>query len=75
MELGAPRLLDTSATDVMQHVLNGFDVILDTVPVRHDINPYIPLLDINGTLVVVGQLGLLEEQFTVPMIMARLVEL
>lgn len=71
LELGAHRLLDTSDTEAMQHALNGFDVILDTVPVRHDINPYIPLLDIDGTLVVVGQLGLLEEQFTVPMIMGR----
>ncbi|HIE0669797.1 TPA: NAD(P)-dependent alcohol dehydrogenase [Acinetobacter nosocomialis] len=71
LQLGAHYLLDTSDEAAMQQALNGFDVILDTVPVKHDINPYIPLLDIDGTFVVVGQLGLLEEPFTVPMIMGR----
>ncbi|WP_284083814.1 NAD(P)-dependent alcohol dehydrogenase [Acinetobacter nosocomialis] len=71
LQLGAHHLLDTSDEAAMQQALNGFDVILDTVPVKHDINPYIPLLDIDGTFVVVGQLGLLEEPFTVPMIMGR----
>lgn len=71
LQLGAHHLLGTSDDFAMQQALNGFDVILDTVPVKHDINPYIPLLDIDGTFVVVGQLGLLEEPFTVPMIMGR----
>ncbi|EXR34140.1 MULTISPECIES: NAD(P)-dependent alcohol dehydrogenase [Acinetobacter] len=71
LQLGAHHLLDTSDEAAMQQALNGFDVILDTVPVKHDINPYIPLLDIDGTFVVVGQLGLLDEPFTVPMIMGR----
>ncbi|WP_224011034.1 zinc-binding dehydrogenase [Cupriavidus pinatubonensis] len=68
---GADRLLDTSDATALTQAQNGFDVIRDTVPVRHDINPYIPLLDTDGTLVVVGQLGELQEPFTVLMIMDR----
>lgn len=71
LQLGADRLLDTADPEAMQQALNAFDVIIDTVPVKHDINPYIPLLDIDGTFVVVGQLGQLDELFTVPAIMGR----
>jgi uncharacterized zinc-type alcohol dehydrogenase-like protein len=34
----------------MQAASDDFDVIIDTVPVRHDLNPYMPLLDIDGML-------------------------
>ena len=30
---------------------------IDTVPVKHDLSPYVPLLDVDGTLTIVGQLG------------------
>jgi len=47
-------------------------LIIDTVPNVHDVNPYIPTLAINGTLVLVGYLGGLEPLLnTVPMIMGR----
>ena len=49
----------------------SFDLIIDTVPVKHDINPYLPLLDVDGTLALVGQVGPLAEPSTVPMIMGR----
>ena len=29
---------------------SSFDLIIDTVPVKHDLNPYLPLLDVDGTL-------------------------
>jgi uncharacterized zinc-type alcohol dehydrogenase-like protein len=37
---------------------SSFDLIVDTVPVRHDIFPYMPLLDVDGTLVIMGHLGM-----------------
>src|SRR5690606_20334703 len=69
--LGAHRLLVSSDEQAMADALNSFDVILDTVPVRHDLNPYIPLLDIDGTLVIVGQLGNVDEPDTASMLLGR----
>jgi uncharacterized zinc-type alcohol dehydrogenase-like protein len=37
-----------------------FDVILDTIPTKRDVNGYLRLLGNQGTLVVVGALELLE---------------
>src|SRR5690606_36374277 len=39
--------------------------------VRHDLRPYMPLLDIDATLVIVGQLGLVDEISTLPLLMGR----
>jgi uncharacterized zinc-type alcohol dehydrogenase-like protein len=71
MTLGADRLLVSTDQEAMTKAGSGFDLIIDTVPVRHDLNPYIPLLDVNGTLVIVGHLGLLDELFSAPLIMGR----
>ncbi|MCM2404225.1 NAD(P)-dependent alcohol dehydrogenase [Rhizobium sp. S153] len=71
LALGAKALLVSTDETAMAKAANGFDLIIDTVPVKHDINPYMPLLDIDGTLVIVGQLGLLAEPHTVPMVLGR----
>jgi len=69
--LGADRLLVSSDADAMAQASDAFDLIIDTVPVKHDINPYLPLLDIDGTLVLVGQIGPLAEPSTVPLLLGR----
>jgi uncharacterized zinc-type alcohol dehydrogenase-like protein len=56
----------------MTAVSGKFDLIIDTVPYVHDVNPYVGTLNTNGTLVLVGYLGGLEPILnTVPMIMGR----
>jgi len=57
----------------MISVNNKFDLIIDTVPYVHDVNPYIPSLSLNGTLVLVGFLGNLGEPAlnTAPLVMMR----
>lgn len=70
-ELGAHAYLISSDESAMEAAANQFDLIIDTVPVKHDINPYIPLLDIDGTLVLVGQIGPLDEPNTFPMVFGR----
>ena len=70
-ELGAHELLVSSDRAAMKAAANSLDLIIDTVPVKHDLNPYMPLLDIDGTLVIVGQLGPMEEMSTLPLLMAR----
>jgi uncharacterized zinc-type alcohol dehydrogenase-like protein len=48
-----------------------FDLIIDTVPVSHALDPYLPLLDVDGTLVIVGQVGPMEGTNTVPLLLGR----
>ena len=71
LELGADRLLVSSDEDAMAKAGSAFDLIIDTVPVKHDLNPYMPLLDVDGTLVIVGQVGPMAEPSTVPLLMGR----
>ena len=71
LSLGADRLLVSSDSEAMSAAASRFELIIDTVPVKHDINPYLPLLDIDGTLVLVGQIGPLAEPSTVPLLLGR----
>lgn len=64
-------IISTDATQ-MEQAMGQFDLIIDTVPYAHDLNPYVNTLATNGTLVVVGYLGPLDPMLvTVPMIMGR----
>ena len=70
--LGADNIVISTDEEQMAAVNNKFDLIIDTVPYAHDINPYMPSLSLNGTLVLVGFLGNLEPTLnTVPLIMGR----
>jgi len=71
MDLGAHAFLVSKDDNAMAEAASGFDLIIDTVPVNHDLNPYIPLLDHDGTLVLVGQIGPIEGPNTAPMIFGR----
>jgi len=69
--LGADGFLVSTDAAAMKEAGSSFDVIIDTVPVKHDVNPYLPLLDVDGTLVLVGQLGPLAEPNSVPLVLGR----
>lgn len=72
IELGADAVIISTDENQMKAVNGKFDIIIDTVPYVHDINPYVGTLETNGTLVLVGYLGGLEPILnTVPMIMGR----
>ncbi|WP_427982063.1 NAD(P)-dependent alcohol dehydrogenase [Agarivorans sp.] len=70
-EIGAKGILVSSDQQAMQHAASSLDLIIDTVPVKHDINIYVPLLDLDGTLTIVGQIGPLEEPMTLPLVLGR----
>ncbi|TRX15946.1 NAD(P)-dependent alcohol dehydrogenase [Flavobacterium franklandianum] len=71
-ELGADAVVISTDENQMQSVSGKFDLIIDTVPYVHDVNPYVATLNISGTLVLVGYLGGLEPILnTVPMILGR----
>jgi uncharacterized zinc-type alcohol dehydrogenase-like protein len=70
--LGADAVIISTDEKQMTSVGGKFDLIIDTVPYVHDVNPYVTTLNTNGTLVLVGYLGGLEPILnTVPMIMGR----
>lgn len=71
LSYGAKDLLVSSDEAAMQAHANQYDVIINTIPVKHDFTPYIPLLDIDGTQVLVGQVGELAESNSVPLLMGR----
>jgi alcohol dehydrogenase (NADP+) len=72
LELGAHEVVISTDEDHMKDVKGKFDLIIDTVPYVHDVNPYVATLNISGTLVLVGYLGPLEPMLnTVPMILGR----
>jgi uncharacterized zinc-type alcohol dehydrogenase-like protein len=71
-ELGADYVVISTDENQMKSVRGKFDLIIDTVPYIHDINPYVATLGVSGTLVLVGYLGDLNPMLnTVPMIMGR----
>lgn len=70
-ELGAKSILVSKDENAMEKATSSFDLIIDTVPVKHDITIYAPLLDIDGTIVIVGQVGPMEEPVTAPLIFGR----
>ena len=53
-ELGAHDVLLSTDSEAMATAANRFDFILNTIPVSHEVGPYLNLLKPNGTMVVVG---------------------
>lgn len=52
--LGAHEVLISTDSKAMQAQANSFDFILNTIPVGHEMDPYIGLLKIDATMVLVG---------------------
>jgi uncharacterized zinc-type alcohol dehydrogenase-like protein len=70
--LGVDKMVISTDAKQMSTVKGQFDLIIDTVPYVHDVNPYVATLNISGTLVLVGYLGNLSPMLnTVPMILGR----
>jgi uncharacterized zinc-type alcohol dehydrogenase-like protein len=70
--LGADNVVTSTDAKQMDSIKGKFDLIIDTVPYVHDVNPYLPLLSLNGALVLVGFLGNLEPTLnTTPLILGR----
>lgn len=69
--IGAKGILISKDEEALENAQSSFDFILDTVPVKHDLTIYTPLLDINGSLVIVGQVGPMDEFMSMPLIFGR----
>jgi uncharacterized zinc-type alcohol dehydrogenase-like protein len=70
--LGADRIVLSTDGREMAAAASQFDLIIDTVPYAHDVNPYLPTLAIDGTLVLVGYIGAIEPALnSAPLVFAR----
>lgn len=69
--IGAQGILVSKDEDAMAKAAASFDFILDTVPVQHDVTVYAPLLDVDGTLTIVGQVGPMDGFMSWPLIGGR----
>ena len=69
--LGADHIVISTDAAQMAAVARQFDLIIDTVPYKHDVNPYVPTLATGGTIVMVGYLGPLDNFNTGPLVFSR----
>jgi uncharacterized zinc-type alcohol dehydrogenase-like protein len=53
-KMGADNFYDTSDRETLKKLRGYFDIIINTVSVELDLNKYIKLLDLDGTIIVVG---------------------
>lgn len=54
MRLGADEVVLSSNPEQMENAKNSLNLIIDTVSAQHEINSYLQLLKVDGTLVLVG---------------------
>jgi len=57
LRLGADEVLISTDPLSMSAKVGEFDFLLNTIPVPHDFNQYMPLLKVNGTMCIVGAVG------------------
>lgn len=69
--LGAAEVLISTDEEAMTKAANSFDFLLNTIPVGHDVNPYMELLRLDGTMVIVGAVEALTKVSGVPFIFKR----
>lgn len=54
LALGAHRVLISKDRAAMKQGAQSFDLVLDTIPVAHDVEPYLKLVKVGGAHVIVG---------------------
>lgn len=69
--LGADEVLISTDENQMEDHKGSFDFLLNTIPVGHDMNPYVELLARDGTMVLVGAIEMLDELHGGGLIMGR----
>ncbi len=70
-KLGAHDVLISKDQDAMARHANSFDFILNTIPVGHDVNPYVDLLKRDATMCVVGAIAPLPDVAGNKLVMQR----
>ncbi len=69
--LGADQVLLSHDAAAMEKYANQFDFLLNTIPTRHDVNPYVNLLKRDASMVMVGAIEPLEPINCGPLVFGR----
>ncbi len=70
--LGADGVLISKNDAAMKEAANSFDLLINTIPVDHDLNPYVALLKRDATMVIVGAIEPITHDFaTAQIVMGR----
>lgn len=70
-KLGANEVLLSTEPAAMTAANSSFDFLLNTIPVGHDVDPYMNLLKRDGTMVIVGAVEPLKQVNGIPFIFRR----
>jgi uncharacterized zinc-type alcohol dehydrogenase-like protein len=70
-KLGADEVLLSKAAASMEAAQNSFDFLLNTIPVGHDVDPYMALLKRDAAMVIVGAVEPLTNVSGIPLIFQR----
>lgn len=70
-KLGANEVLLSTDAGAIRTANSSFDFLLNTIPVGHDVDPYMNLLKRDGTMVIVGSVEPLKQVNGVPFIFRR----
>lgn len=70
-KLGADEVLISKDAEAMAKHAGSFDFILNTIPVGHDVDPYMALVKRDGAMVIVGSVEPLKALNGGPMILRR----
>ncbi len=70
-KLGADEVLISKDAEAMKAAQNSFDFLLNTIPVGHDVDPYMALLKRDATMVIVGAIEPMKQVNTAPFIFKR----
>ncbi len=69
--LGADSVLISKDAMAMKKAANSFDLLMNTIPVDHDLNPYVALLKRDATMVIVGAIEPITHDFTTAQIVLK----
>ncbi|MBA3650222.1 MAG: zinc-binding dehydrogenase, partial [Chthoniobacterales bacterium] len=69
--LGADSVLISKDASAMEKAANSFNLLMNTIPVDHDLNPYVALLKRDATMVIVGALEPITHDFVTAQIVLK----
>lgn len=71
-KLGADEVLVSTDSDAMEKAAMSLDMMINTIPVPHDINAYVALMKPNSMLVVVGNMMGFDNLQSAPLVFHRI---
>ena len=72
LEMGADKVVISENEEEMKKAASSIDLMINTIPVPHDISDYLPLMKTDSTIVIVGNLEKMPEFATAPMVFNRI---